>query len=485
MKYCTQIELLRMTDAEDRRSELLALSSIFGEDGFQSTADDGGELQIKCKASEDLVLLLNEEERRCALQAGGRVKEEEGKFLRAISFLPPLKLKFVYPNDYPSCSAPVFTVSCSWLSLRQLSKLCDQLDQIWKENKGDVIVFLWASYLENDALSDIGITNTLKVEYSPVRGRHPVSEDLLETQKSENETQHQDSHSLTSFEDVRVSCFATSQESTIKELVTCDLHNKAKVFETSTFTCGICYDDIQGSDCTSFVPCQHVYCKICIKEHFAVNITEGRVLGLCCPETDCDAMAIQGQVKELVSEDLFARYDRLLLQTSLDGMEDVVYCPRLSCRSPVVKEDGDNLALCPACRFVFCTLCSKPNHGIFDCQKAKREMIAMMKRMKEEEARRLEEENAKDISERIKREMEEAAGEVYVFTKSKKCPSCGFHIQKNMGCNKMTCSRCFCNFCWICMKKLDNKNSYQHFEDESTSCYKMVYTAFDEDEDIT
>lgn len=73
----------------------------------------------------------------------------------------------------------------------QLSKLCDQLDQIWKENKGDVIIFLWASYLENDALSDMGITNALKVEYSPLTGRHPVSEDSLERQKSGDETQRQ------------------------------------------------------------------------------------------------------------------------------------------------------------------------------------------------------------------------------------------------------------------------------------------------------
>ncbi len=34
------------------------------------------------------------------------------------------------------------------------------------------------------------------------------------------------------------------------------------------------------------------------------------------------------QVKELVTPELFARYDRLLLQSSLDTMSDVLYCPR-------------------------------------------------------------------------------------------------------------------------------------------------------------
>jgi len=51
-----------------------------------------------------------------------------------------------------------------------------------------------------------------------------------------------------------------------------------------------------------------------------------------CPSADCDELIPPHTVKELVPADVFERYDRLLLQRMLDGMQDVVYCPRPSCR---------------------------------------------------------------------------------------------------------------------------------------------------------
>ena len=45
--------------------------------------------------------------------------------------------------------------------------------------------------------------------------------------------------------------------------------------------------------------------------------------------------------------------------------------------------------------------------------------------------------------------------------KYKKCPSCKVQIEKNGGCNRMTC-RCGQMFCWICRTKV---TGYGHFED--------------------
>lgn len=74
------------------------------------------------------------------------------------------------------------------------------------------------------------------------------------------------------------------------------------------------------------------------------------------------------QVKQLVDEELFARYDRLLLQSSLDLMADVVYCPRQSCGTAVMVEPDTTMGICSACQYAFCTLCKLGYHGLSHCK---------------------------------------------------------------------------------------------------------------------
>lgn len=74
------------------------------------------------------------------------------------------------------------------------------------------------------------------------------------------------------------------------------------------------------------------------------------------------------QVKQLVDEELFARYDRLLLQSSLDLMADVVYCPRQSCGTAVMMEPDTTMGICSACQYAFCTLCKLGYHGVSHCK---------------------------------------------------------------------------------------------------------------------
>lgn len=47
---------------------------------------------------------------------------------------------------------------------------------------------------------------------------------------------------------------------------------------------------------------------------------------------------------------------------------DVVYCPRLSCGSAVIKEMSSKAAVCSVCVFAFCVSCRKTYHGTDNCQ---------------------------------------------------------------------------------------------------------------------
>ena len=42
----------------------------------------------------------------------------------------------------------------------------------------------------------------------------------------------------------------------------------------------------------------------------------------------------------------------------------------------------------------------------------------------------------------------------------KRCPTCHAGIEKNAGCNHMTCTHCGQNFCWLCMKRFNVSEQY-------------------------
>lgn len=57
-----------------------------------------------------------------------------------------------------------------------------------------------------------------------------------------------------------------------------------------------------------------------------------------CLMERCESNATQAQIKRVLTEAEFERYDKLLLEGALDVMTDVIQCPRMICRAPVIVE---------------------------------------------------------------------------------------------------------------------------------------------------
>lgn len=74
------------------------------------------------------------------------------------------------------------------------------------------------------------------------------------------------------------------------------------------------------------------------------------------------------QIKELISPELFAKYDSTLLSATLDTMSDIIYCPRKDCQYPVSKETNEKMASCPSCQYTFCVYCKMVYHGVEPCR---------------------------------------------------------------------------------------------------------------------
>lgn len=246
-------------------------------------------------------------------------------------------------------------------------------------------------------------------------------------------------------------------------------------FGRNIFTCNICFANKLGIRCTQFKPCDHVFCRDCISGYIEVRIQEGTVQSINCPEHKCESEAYPSQVRELVSPELFARYDSILLSSTLDTMGDIVYCPRPSCQYPVSKEEGEKMAMCPACKYVFCIYCKMVYHGVEPCRLKNEEKLALVKEYQsadKETKSRLEQRYGKSLLTSL---VENHMSETWISNNSQSCPNCNAAIEKSDGCNKMVCWKCNTFFCWLCGTRLDPLAPYRHYYDTNSRCNNRLF----------
>ncbi|CAG2112401.1 unnamed protein product [Medioppia subpectinata] len=186
------------------------------------------------------------------------------------------------------------------------------------------------------------------------------------------------------------------------------------------FTCDICTDAVPRKRFIS-CGCPHKYCAECLAKHFTTLIAAGQFANIGCPAQGCDTIATQVLIKRLVDTDSYERYEYLTLIRAAGNMPDVCYCPNEQCNW-IVETDNTNGATCGKCKLEFCTKCRKHYHGHCDYDEQR---------------------------ERMFREQDEQANAMIAST-TKSCPGCGSPIEKNYGCDHMTCTVCGNEFCWLC-----------------------------------
>lgn len=194
----------------------------------------------------------------------------------------------------------------------QLSRLCEHLDEIWEERKGDVILFTWFQFLEDETLEYLQLCGNLSIEAITESSCMNSSLGYDQCLASQDSRCHLSS-SLHSFEqncmrssssdaeDPRAIVYPVSDISQmLSALIVYDRDRRREVFETSTILCEICFTSKAGWK-SMFFDCHHAYCKECICTYFTLQIREGKVTDLKCPFVGCKTTAFPNQVTILLA----------------------------------------------------------------------------------------------------------------------------------------------------------------------------------------
>lgn len=444
-----------MSDNAEQRDEMELLKTIMSREGEFQWEEADGVISGRLNATQTLeapITLVHCSKKKDSSRSLKNTWKLSAAALEysVVTHLPPICLYFSLPTDYPSHKMPEYSLSCNWLNFTQLTTLCVHLDRMWTEGQGHVILYTWYQFITSDVLATLGINRELRLDYEDPTHRH-LTWDMRAVQ------------------DVTRPCLV------VEKILAHDRREKERQFADTHFVCDVCFCSVLGSKCGQHQPCGHTHCHECLRSYLNMKIGSGDVTQLECPSNGCTTIVNPLTVKSLVSDALFNRYEKLLLQRTLDAMGDVVYCPRPSCRCTVLKEEDSNMAMCPKCEFAFCVLCKRAWHGVSPCRVLPGDLDGLKATYEalDEEGRRAMEAQYGKVN--LGRAFEEHDSRKWIEGNSRGCPNCRANIEKTYGCNKMTCTSCHTHFCWLCGAVLSNQNPYRHFQFGVTSCSGKLF----------
>ena len=203
--------------------------------------------------------------------------------------------------------------------------------------------------------------------------------------------------------------------------------------------CLICEEKLTFDELnTNFIECFHGFCNDCLYNYFKEKVNNNEVEDIKCPQKDCNTVIYNFFIEEKIQNDipLLEKYIKLRERKQLMRNPDVQLCPYPDCESYAKKINDNKFVSCIDNGHKFCFFCLKDWHENKKC----------------------------DIN------LDKSFVEWRDPKKVKRCPKCKYFIEKNSGCNHMTCTNCKYQWCWLCMQEY----TYGHYE-LGGNCFGLQY----------
>ncbi|CAF1990369.1 unnamed protein product [Rotaria magnacalcarata] len=203
---------------------------------------------------------------------------------------------------------------------------------------------------------------------------------------------------------------------------------------TNANECEICY---LTNDCENLRSCEHNFCHSCLQIYLIDKIRLGCPALLECPHNECKEVLHPSDIKRILNDQqMYERYETFMLRRVLQKMPDTKWCPYPNCNFAVLVENTRKASKfdCLVCKRPFCQRCSQIWHPSSTCERASAQRATQ------------------DPTLEMLMKSSANGGSI------RSCPRCKSPIEKldDGSCNHIRCAICTCEFCWLCMKEVDN-----------------------------
>ncbi|KAI8819881.1 ariadne-1 [Fimicolochytrium jonesii] len=212
--------------------------------------------------------------------------------------------------------------------------------------------------------------------------------------------------------------------------VVVDTQKQPKFTTVKGFECPICCNDDEDLE-TIALHCAHRFCRDCYEHYLKEKIAEqGESRRIQCMEAGCKLVVDENTVHLLVSEEVHAKYRSLLIRTYVDDSPFLRWCPAPDCEYAIECHVAQTqlAEIVPTvkcnCGHVFCFGCGLPDHKPCICP-----LVRFW----------------------LKKCADDSETANWLSANTKECTKCASTIEKNGGCNHMTCKKCKYEFCWVCL----------------------------------
>jgi len=202
------------------------------------------------------------------------------------------------------------------------------------------------------------------------------------------------------------------------------LLSKPSPLKVSSFECKICCDVVTPAESFALA-CSHWFCNKCWTTYLTdkVDSTGVRCIMTTCPMFKCDAGVPDSTFAKFLDSAHADKFADASLKAYISAHKGLRFCPAPRC-SRVIKSAPSATSVRCICGQSFCFSCDEEAHDPVSCDQVARWQAKCLK------------------------ESETAQ---WIISNTKKCPKCKVRIEKNQGCNHMSCQFCKHEFCWVCM----------------------------------